>query len=113
MAFYKRGDVVKVYYPYEEDPMRTSVRSAVVVEDEVDNECIVIKCTGTERSHEKEICIKPGSKAFKMMRLTKETYLRVEHEIPLHKKFIIRLEGRCPSEIMDEIDAIRNDIDII
>ncbi|WP_410478219.1 type II toxin-antitoxin system PemK/MazF family toxin [Pedobacter aquatilis] len=108
MSKYRRGDVVKCYYPYEEDPAQTSIRSAVVIEDEVDNECLVVKCTGTQRSHEKEIEIKPNTKAYKTMRLTKTTYLRVAHEISLKKIFIIRLVGFCPQEIMDQIDELRN-----
>lgn len=108
MAKYKRGDVVWVKFPYEENPARTKERPAILVEDEVDGKSLVVKCTKTDKSkYGPCIFIQPGTKEYKLMGLSFPTYISINEEIELSKYFILRLIGFCPETIMDKIDELK------
>lgn len=110
MPTYKKGDVVLVYFPYQEDPNQTKCRPAVVVEDCINGNHIVVKCTRTDVSKWDKPCIviEPGTEAYRSMRLKDRTYISVSEEITLSIHYIKRLNGRCPEDIMSQIAELRD-----
>lgn len=108
MAKYFRGDVVWVYYPFQDDPAESKRRPAVLIEDPSDD-FFVVKCTKTDKSkYGPCILIKKGTEEFMQMGLSQTTYICVTEEITLNKVFIDGYIGSCPDNIMDEIDALRD-----
>ena len=108
MDDYELGDVVNVYFPFEENPAETKYRPAVIIED-LDDECVLVKCTKTEVSlHGKQcILISKGSTEGRTMGLTEKTYISVNEELIIKKYHIHSYRGSCPDHIMALIEELK------
>ncbi len=108
MPAYKRGDVLLVYFPYDDEPT-AKLRPAVLLEDAVDD-VFVVKCTKTDRS-KKGSCIKieKDSSEYKMMGLWEPTYISVTESVMLTKYDIHSFLGECPEDLIDKIDEMREE----
>jgi hypothetical protein len=106
MPAYKRGDVLLVYYPFSDDPYKTKLRPAILLEDAVDDH-FVMKCTKTDKSKYGEcIYIAPNSKEYEQMGLWEPTFISSSETVVLEKCFIDSWLGTCPEYLIDKISDI-------
>lgn len=109
MAKYLVGDVVLVYFPYQDDPKTTKLRPCVIIED-LQDEGVVVKCTKTDKSSRTPcILISKGTPEHKEMHLTDDTYISVKEELQLKKSYIHSYKGNCPESIMEKIFELRGE----
>ncbi|WP_131535508.1 type II toxin-antitoxin system PemK/MazF family toxin [Pedobacter nototheniae] len=106
MPAYKRGDVLLVYFPYQDDPDQSKKRPAVLLEDAIDDH-IVVKCTKTDKSQYGPcIFIEKDSEEYNEMGLWEPTYISIAETAELTKWDIYSYLGECPESLMDKIEKL-------
>lgn len=106
MSAYKRGDVVLVYYPWEENGQQCiKQRPGVVLEECADKKSLIIKCTSTNRSDKLQgIWVLASSKEGIEMGLLTDTFINLTEQMELSIHHIAKLIGHCP--YIDKIDEM-------
>lgn len=106
MSRYKKGDVVLVYFPYQDEngDMQVKKRPAVVLEN-LDDDNILIQCTSKNRSDKLPgIWVLKDSKEGRKMGILSDSFINVTNQISLKTIHIVRLIGYCP--FMEKIDEL-------
>ena len=106
MSRYKRGDVVLVKYPWEEDGrIFFKKRPGVVLEELADRESLIIKCTHVNRSDKLlGIWVLANSKEGLEMGILENTFINLTEMLELKNSEIDRVIGYCP--FIDRIDEM-------
>ncbi|MBE5322116.1 type II toxin-antitoxin system PemK/MazF family toxin [Pedobacter sp. MR2016-19] len=106
MPAYKRGDVLLVYFPFQDNPNESKKRPAVLLEDAIDDH-LVVKCTKTDKSkYGPCIFIDKGTKNYNEMGLWEPTYISIGETVELTKYEIHSYLGECPEELIDKINEL-------
>jgi len=106
MSRFRRGDVVLVYYPWEENGVRQiKKRPGIVLEECADRKSLIIKCTHVNRSDKLlGIWVLCNSPEGKQMGFLTDTFINLTESLELSEQFIEKIIGTCP--LMDKIDEI-------
>jgi hypothetical protein len=106
MSRYTRGDVVLVWYPWEEDGViKVKKRPGVVLEECADRESLIIKCTHKNRSEKLlGIWVLADSDEGKEMGILENTFINLTEQLQLKNYEVVRIIGYCP--FIDKIDEM-------